>query len=86
MQNMTEICLEISKYALKLKICSNGSNKYAIIYLYNFCMDTPFIENPSNSDAPFDSAHIEKICFCIKIRALLMSVKFVCILYIFYYC
>ena len=24
MQNMTEICLKIAKYALKLKICSNG--------------------------------------------------------------
>ena len=29
MQNMTEICLKISKYAvitIKLKICSNGSS------------------------------------------------------------
>ena len=36
-------------------------------------MDTPFIENSSDFDASFDSAHIEKIYFCIKIRALLMS-------------
>ena len=58
------------KYAIKLKICSNGSN--AIICLYNFCMDTPFIENPSDFDVSFDSGHKEKICFSIKIRALLM--------------
>ena len=38
-------------------------------------MDTPFIENSSDVDASFDSAHIEKICFCIKIRALVICIK-----------
>ena len=72
MQNMTEICLKISKYAvipIKLKICF----KYAIICHFNFCINTPLIENPSNFDASFDWALIEKICFCIKIQALVMS-------------
>ena len=57
------------KYAIKLKICSNGSNmpKYAFI---TFAWKTPFIENSSDFDASFDSSHIEKICFCMKIRAL----------------
>ena len=75
MQNMTEIGLKISKYAvipIKLKICSNGSNMplYAFII---FCINTPLIENPSDFDASFDWGHIEKICFCIKIRALVMT-------------
>ena len=60
------------KYAIKLKICSNGSNMplYAII-TFAWILDTPFIENCSDFDASFDSAHIEKI-FCIKIRALMI--------------
>ena len=40
-------------------------------------MDAPFIENSSDFDASFDSSHIEKICFCMKIRALLMSEKLI---------
>ena len=36
-------------------------------------MDTPFIENSSDFAASFDSAHIEKICFSIKIRALVIT-------------
>ena len=39
-------------------------------------MDTPFIENSSDFDASFDSAHIEKICFFIKIRALIITYHF----------
>ena len=61
---MTEICLKISKYAIKLKICSNGSNM-PLCY-FNFCIDTPFIENPSDFDVSFDSAHIEKYAFALK--------------------
>ena len=38
-------------------------------------MDNPFIENSSDFDASYDSAHKEKICFCIKIRALIISVQ-----------
>ena len=41
-------------------------------------MDTPLIENSSDFDASYDSAHIEKICFCIKIRALLIIHHMVC--------
>ena len=78
MQNMTEICLKISKYipkyTIKLKICSNpnGTNMpliplYVITYSYIcLCMGTPFIEKFSDFEASFNSAHIEKYAFVLK--------------------
>ena len=32
--------------------------KYAIICLYNFCINNPLIENPSDFDASFDWEHV----------------------------